>query len=85
MRTMLPKECLISQRLFLGVSELCNNLLDIQEKVSVESSSFGTDFTAINMYFEYLRGLRYRLRMMGIPCGGPHLTTVIISQLFVTL
>jgi hypothetical protein len=35
---------------------------------SVESSSFGSEFIAMKQCCEYLRGLRYRLRMMGIPC-----------------
>lgn len=38
---------------------------------SVESSSFGSEFTAMKQCCEYLRGLRYKLRMMGIPCEGP--------------
>ena len=38
---------------------------------SVESSSFGSEFTAMKQCCEYLRGLRYKLRMMGIPIIGP--------------
>ena len=38
---------------------------------SVESSSFGTEFIAMKQCCEYLRGLRYKLRMMGIPIDGP--------------
>jgi hypothetical protein len=38
---------------------------------SVESSSFGSEFIAMKQCCEYLRGLRYKLRMMGIPCEGP--------------
>jgi hypothetical protein len=38
---------------------------------SVESSSFGSEFVAMKQCCEYLRGLRYKLRMMGIPCTGP--------------
>jgi hypothetical protein len=38
---------------------------------SVESSSFGSEFIAMKQCCEYLRGLRYKLRMMGIPCLGP--------------
>jgi hypothetical protein len=38
---------------------------------SVESSSFGSEFTAMKQCTEYLRGLRYKLRMMGIPVTGP--------------
>ena len=35
------------------------------------SSSFGSEFVAMKQCCEYLRGLRYKLRMMGIPCDGP--------------
>ncbi len=38
---------------------------------SVETSSFGSEFTAMKQCCEYLRGLRYKLRMMGIPVNGP--------------
>ena len=38
---------------------------------SVESSSFGSEFIAMKQCCEYLRGLRYKLRMMGIPVTGP--------------
>ena len=38
---------------------------------SCESSTFGSEFTAMKQCCEYLRGLRYKLRMMGIPCEGP--------------
>ena len=38
---------------------------------SVESSSFGSEFIAMKQVCEYLRGLRYKLRMMGIPISGP--------------
>ena len=38
---------------------------------SVESLSFGSEFIAMKQCCEYIRGLRYKLRMMGIPCEGP--------------
>ena len=38
---------------------------------SVETSSFGSEFIAMKTCCEYLRGLRYKLRMMGIPCDYP--------------
>jgi hypothetical protein len=38
---------------------------------SVESSSFGSEFIAMKQCCEYLRGLRYKLRVMGIPVLGP--------------
>ena len=37
----------------------------------VETSSFGSEFMAMKMCTEYIQGLRYKLRMMGIPCDQP--------------
>jgi hypothetical protein len=42
-----------------------------KKQTSIESSSFGSEFVAMKQCCEYLRGLRYKLRMMGIPCEGP--------------
>lgn len=42
-----------------------------KKQTSVETSSFGSEFCAMKLCCEYLRGLRYKLRMMGIPCEGP--------------
>ena len=42
-----------------------------KKQTSVESSSFGSEFCAMKTCCEYLRGLRYKLRMMGIPVLGP--------------
>ena len=42
-----------------------------KKQTSVESSSFGSEFCAMKLCCEYLRGLRYKLRMMGIPVIGP--------------
>ena len=44
-----------------------------KKQTSVESASFGSEFTAMKQCCEYIRGLRYKLRMMGIPCNGPAL------------
>ena len=38
---------------------------------SVESSSFVSKFIAMKQCCEYVRGLRYKLRMMGISCDDP--------------
>ena len=35
------------------------------------TSSFGLEFISMKECCEYLRGLRYKLRMMGIPCDYP--------------
>ena len=42
-----------------------------KKQASIESSSFGAEFIAMKQCCEYLRGLRYKLRKMGIPCDSP--------------
>ena len=42
-----------------------------KKQTSVESSSFGSEFEAMKQCREYIRGLKYKLRMMGIPVDGP--------------
>jgi hypothetical protein len=42
-----------------------------KKQTSVETSSFGSEFCAMQQCTEYVRGLRYKLRVMGIPCGEP--------------
>ena len=37
----------------------------------IETSSFGSEFCAMKQCCEYLKGLRYKLRMMGIPVNNP--------------
>ena len=37
----------------------------------IETSSFGSEFIAMKQCCEYIRGLRFKLRMMGIPVDGP--------------
>ena len=39
-----------------------------KKQASIESSSFGAEFIVMKQCCEYLHGLRYKLRMMGIPC-----------------
>ena len=36
-----------------------------------ETSTFGSELVATKTAMEYIRGLRYKLRMMGIPLAGP--------------
>lgn len=38
---------------------------------SIKTSSFASEFIALKTCCEYSRGLRYKLRMMGIPCDFP--------------
>ena len=42
-----------------------------KKQAGIESSSFGSEFIAMKQCTEYIRGLRYKLRMMGIPINGP--------------
>ena len=42
-----------------------------KKQTGIETSSFGSEFIAMKQATEYLRGLWYKLRMMGIPCEGP--------------
>jgi len=38
---------------------------------SVETSTFGSEFTSLRQAVELIKGLRYKLRMFGVPMGGP--------------
>jgi hypothetical protein len=38
---------------------------------SIETSSFGSEFSAMKTGIELVIGLRYKLRMMGVPLEGP--------------
>ena len=42
-----------------------------KKQTSTESSSFGSEFIAMKQCCENLKNLRYKLRMMGIPCEQP--------------
>jgi hypothetical protein len=37
---------------------------------TVETSSFGSEFTALRTAIEMIKGLRYKLRMLGVPLDG---------------
>ena len=38
---------------------------------SISTSTFASEYDAMKNCCEYIRGLRYKLRMMGIPCDFP--------------
>ena len=38
---------------------------------TIETAVFGAEFVALKHVMEQLRGLRYKLRMMGVPINGP--------------
>ena len=42
-----------------------------KKQTSCEVSTFASEFTAMKQALEYVRGLRYKLRMLGIPVNEP--------------
>ena len=42
-----------------------------KKRWTIETSVFGAEFVAMKHGMEKLRGLRYKLRMMGVPIDGP--------------
>ena len=42
-----------------------------KKQATIETSVFGAEFVAMKHGIETLRGLRYKVRMMGIPLTGP--------------
>jgi len=42
-----------------------------KKQTSIETSSFGSEFSAMKTAMEMVEGLRYKLRMMGVPIDGP--------------
>jgi len=42
-----------------------------KKQTSIETSSFGSEFSAMKTAVEMVEGLRYKLRMMGVPINGP--------------
>ncbi len=42
-----------------------------KKQATIETSVFGAEFVAMKQGMEALRGLRYKLRMMGVPISGP--------------
>ena len=42
-----------------------------KKETSCETSSFGSEFCAMKQATEYIKGFRYKLRMMGIPVEDP--------------
>ena len=42
-----------------------------KRQTSIQTSTFASEFIAMKECCEYIRGLRYKLQMMGIPCDFP--------------
>ncbi len=65
---------IMSRRSRTGVLIFCNMapiLAYSKKQGSVETSSFGSEFSAMKTAVELVEGLRYKLRMMGCPLDGP--------------
>ena len=66
--------CQLTRRSRTGILIYCNLAL-IQwiskRQPTIETSVFGAEFVAMKHGIEALRGLRYKLRMMGVPLTGP--------------
>ena len=43
-----------------------------KKQATIEGSVFGSEFVAMKTGVEALRGIRYKLRMMGVPLTGPN-------------
>ena len=66
--------CMVTRRSMTGVLIFVNKapiLWFSKRQNTVETSTFGSEFIAIKTATEMVEGLRYKLRMMGIPLDGP--------------
>merc|ERR1712115_148961 len=64
----------VTRRSRTGFLVFLNNALiywTSKKQTTTETSSFGSEFMALKTGTEYLRGLRYKLRAMGIPVTKP--------------
>ena len=64
----------VSRRSRTGVLIYCNRapiLWYSKKQTSIETSSFGSEFSAMKTAVELVEGLRYKLRMMGVDIEGP--------------
>ena len=55
----------------MGLFELCADILVEQEAKIFGVIVFWVQIIAMKQCFEYVHGLRYKLRMMGISCEDP--------------
>jgi hypothetical protein len=74
----------MARRLRTGFPVFLNMLLInwlSQKQPTIELSVFGSEFVAMKLGMEALRGIRYKLRMIGIPIAGPlfMVTTCLLS------
>ena len=63
----------VTRRSRTGFLVFCNSALihwHSRKQTGVETSTFGSEFMAMKQGCEYIHGLHYKLRMMGIPVEG---------------
>jgi hypothetical protein len=66
--------CRVTRRSHTGVLLYVNRAPIIwhsKRQNTVETSTFGSEFVAMKTAIELTEGLRYKLRMMGVPINGP--------------
>jgi hypothetical protein len=66
--------CTDTRRSHTGVIILVNRapiLWYSKRQTTVETSTFGSEIVALRIAIEMIEGLRYKLRMMGVPLDGP--------------
>ena len=64
----------VTRRSHTGVLIYCNMapiLWFSKKQNTIESSTFGSEFIALKIATELIEGLRYKLRMFGVPLSGP--------------
>jgi hypothetical protein len=64
----------ITRRSHSGIIISCNHAPIVwfsKRQNTVETSTFGSEFIAARIAVELIEGLRYKLRMFGIPIDGP--------------
>ncbi|KAI2513025.1 hypothetical protein MHU86_1316 [Fragilaria crotonensis] len=55
----------------------------LKKQATIETSVFGAEFVAMKRDMEALRGIRYKLRMMGVELAGPSYLGI-TCRLFIT-
>jgi hypothetical protein len=66
--------CRVTRRSYAGVIIFVNRapiLWYSKRQNAVESSTFGSEFVAMRIAIDSIEGLRYKIRMMGVPIDGP--------------
>jgi hypothetical protein len=66
--------CRVTRRSHTGIIIFVNRAPIIwysKRQNTVETSTFGSEFVAMRIAVELVEGLRYKLRMMGVPIDGP--------------